>query len=201
MCLWPTLASPVWLERISNPCQVSKLHCCSPWSTWHMRLHEEQQLLLERVPALGALRSLGLGSPLKPVLLSLALHFPSLPCRRWLVTSTFHVSFYGPTGVAWSDSPACKPQGLLFQVRTSQIHPRNAVKSCPAVLEGSGDSRKLETELEIYGTKMRHGSMLQRMPAGSKWVQVCGNNALSLLMSMQEFWCHEFHNMDLVSSA
>lgn len=48
---------------------------------------------------------------------------------------------------------------------------------------------------------MRHGSVLQRMPVGSKWVQVCGNKALSLLMSVQEFRCREFHNISLVSSA
>lgn len=48
---------------------------------------------------------------------------------------------------------------------------------------------------------MRHGTMLQRIPAVSKWVQVCGNKTLSLLMYMQEFRCHEFHNIDLVWSA
>lgn len=48
---------------------------------------------------------------------------------------------------------------------------------------------------------MRHGSMPQRIPAGSKWVQVCGNKALSLLMYMQEFQCCEFHNINLVWSA
>lgn len=144
LCVYDThtLASPVLLERLSNPCQASKPYCCSHWSTLHMRFHEEQQLLLE----LGALRSLSLGSHLKPCFVFSGPTFFSLPCLRWLVTSTFHVSFYGPIVVSWSDSPACKPQGLLFQVRTSQIYPLNAVKSCPAVLEWSGDSRKMETE-------------------------------------------------------
>lgn len=43
--------------------------------------------------------------------------------------------------------------------------------------------------------------VLQRIPAGWKWVQVCGSKALCLLMYMQEFWCCEFHNIDLVSCA
>lgn len=42
---------------------------------------------------------------------------------------------------------------------------------------------------------MRHGPMLQRIPAVSKWVQVCGNKALP-------FWCtcRNFDAMNFITS-
>lgn len=64
---------------------------------------------------------LSLGSRLKPVLLSLAPAFNSLPRLWWVVISIFHISLYLPTGVYWSDSLVFKAQGLFFFFSSQDI--------------------------------------------------------------------------------